>query len=90
MAILEKIRKKPEQERKKILWIIVFLIGIVLVIFWVLYMKHSFSKIDFSNLRGPDVNTEDFKEAKERIENFQNKIKEKIKNNKNIKDIKEK
>lgn len=80
MPILEKIREKPESERKKILWLVVFLTGIILMVFWFLSLKYNFPEIDFTGFKGPSVNTEDFQESKEGIKNLQKDTNEEIKN----------
>jgi len=76
MPILKKIKEKPESERRKILWLVVFLTGIILMALWFLNLKYNFPEIDFTNFKGPTVNTEDFKKSKEGVENFQKDTKE--------------
>ncbi len=43
MEFLDKLRKKPEQERKTILWSIVIAIGLILTIIW---LYNSYKAVD--------------------------------------------
>lgn len=67
MSFLDQIKKKPEKERKRILWISVFFVAFILIIFLFLNLKYSLSKINFSDFKGPQINTEELKKAKEEI-----------------------
>ncbi len=75
MSFIKKIRKKPEKEKLKILWISTTVMGIFLIIFWVFYLKFSLKKIDFKNLPLPTINTQDFKKAKEDFQKIEEEMK---------------
>jgi hypothetical protein len=63
---VKKIHGLPEDERKKILWTIVAIIGIILFIFWINSAKKNLEKADFSkslppfnlHLDGPGLETQ--------------------------------
>ena len=83
MSFLEKLRKKPERTKKKILWFIVFFAGFILVILWILQLKYNLPAIDFSNFPKPNINQEDFKESQEGIKEFEKKIQDNVEGLKN-------
>lgn len=88
MSFLEKIRKKSEKEKKKILWTSVLGIAIILVFIWFLVMKYNFSRINFNNLKLPDLDMGEFKESKEGLNKLKKDLNDGIENEeRNLKEL---
>lgn len=79
MSFIEKLRKKPEKTKRKILWGTVLLTGFILIILWFLHLKYNFSNFNLSNFKGPDINKESFREVQEKINKGLNSFKDSIK-----------
>ncbi|MDD5552037.1 MAG: hypothetical protein PHI88_02690 [Candidatus Pacebacteria bacterium] len=82
MSFLKKIKEKSEKEKKKILFTSIIIVAIFLVLLWFLTIKYNISRINFGSFRGPEINTEGIKDAKDRLKNLRDTF------NRNIKDFK--
>lgn len=80
MSFLKRLQQKPENEKKKILWISVFFIAIILIFIWILQLKFSLKNIDFKNIKIPALNSEKTKEINENV----NELKEDLKQIENM------
>ena len=62
MKVLEKIQNLPEKQRKKILWAVIVIIGIVLIFFWFRIFQENIGSFDKENLleeiNPPNINLE--------------------------------
>ena len=62
MKNLERIQNLPKKEKKKILWTMVIIIGIVLMFFWVRIFRENIESFNDENLLGetnfPNINLE--------------------------------
>jgi predicted PurR-regulated permease PerM len=59
--IIDTLRGKPEKTRKRILWISVIFITIVLFSLWILQLKANTASADLQNLPKPEIEGENFK-----------------------------
>ncbi len=50
MKTLEKIQKLPEKQKKKILWAIMIVIGIILIFFWARIFQENIESFNDKNL----------------------------------------
>lgn len=46
MDFLDKIRKKPENERKMILWIIIIVVGLIFILLWIYTSQKSIRELE--------------------------------------------
>lgn len=86
MSFLKKIKEKPEKEKKKILFTSIIIVAIFLVLLWFLNIKYNISRINFGNFKGPEINTEGFKDAKDRLKNLKDTFQRNIKDLKGVTD----
>ena len=86
MSWLKDLREKPESSKKKILWVSVFFVAAILVLALFFQLKYDFSRINFSDFSGPNINKEDFREefndTMNRLKKQSNETKEEMENNK--------
>ena len=75
MSFLKKLREKPERERKKILWISVFLIAILLITIWILQLKFTLKTIKFDNVPLPAFDKKEFQDSKEELRGIKDSLK---------------
>ena len=47
---IEKLQNKPYEDRVRILWTVVVIVGIILLVLWVLSLKNTFSGLDTKSL----------------------------------------
>lgn len=76
MSFLEKIRKKPEKTKKKILLISTIITIILLIIGFYFSLKYNLSNIDFSNIPRPNFERDYFKEMRKKLEGEKKNLKE--------------
>ena len=58
MEFINNLRKKPEKDRKRILWSILIIIGLILLILWIYNSFKAINKLKEENLmRGLDIAT---------------------------------
>ena len=62
MKVLEKIQNLPEKQRKKILWAVIVIIGIILIFFWFGIFQENIGSFEEKNLleeiNPPNINLE--------------------------------
>lgn len=91
MSFLEKIRKKPEKTRKRILFFFTIITIIFLIIGFFLSVKYNLSRINFSNFPRPSFERDYLREIKEKLEKEKENLKgakEKIEESeKNLKNL---
>jgi len=58
VEFINNLRKKPEKDRKRILWSILIIIGLILLILWIYNSFKAINKLKEENLmRGLDIAT---------------------------------
>ncbi len=63
---LKKIQNKPENVRKKILWAIIIIIGLLLSVFWIIKVKKSINEFQKENF----IKNFNFEDLNEQIKNL--------------------
>jgi peptidoglycan hydrolase CwlO-like protein len=60
-SIIDALRDKPEKTRKRILWVSVIFITIILFSLWILQLETNIANADLQNLPKPEIEGENFK-----------------------------